>query len=128
EDISVGLIAGALIDPTEHVGVGRYIMKQLAVLLSVRLLQGEKAAQIDRRFARGRWIPTRGMAVAHHVAVGILIIFAEGDADRHVQEMPDRAAVIDRRPKFGDVFEDAVSRIEQAAIGKDSAERAANRL
>jgi len=42
--------------------------------------------------------------------------------------MPDGAAGIDRRRKFGDVIDDAVIRVEQTAIGENSAERSANRL
>src|SRR6476659_8451753 len=77
-----------------HVAIGRDVVKQLAVLLPVRLLQGEKAAQIDRRFAGRRWIPSHGLAVAYHIAFGVFVVFVEGDADRHVQQMPDRAAGI----------------------------------
>jgi len=39
--------------------------------------------------------PTRSMTVAHHIALGVFVVFDEGNADRHVEEMPDRAAGID---------------------------------
>ena len=65
------------------------------MLLPVRPLQSEKAAQIDRLFARRQWIPSRSVTVAYHIAFGIFVVFGEGDADRHIQEMPDRAAGID---------------------------------
>src|SRR5712671_6555946 len=29
------------------------------------------------------------MTVAYHIALGVLVVFDEGDADRHVEEMPD---------------------------------------
>ena len=128
EDLGIGLIAGALIHPAEHVAIGRDVVKQLAMLLPVRPLQGEEAAQVDRRFARRQRIPSRSMTVAYHIAFGVFVVFVEGDADRHIQEMPDRAAGIDRRRKFGDVIDDAVIGVEQTTTGKDSAERAANRL
>jgi hypothetical protein len=68
------------------------------------------------------------MAVARHVAFGVVVILAEGDADGHIQQMPDRAAAIDRRSQFGDVVDHLVLRIEQAARGENSAQRPANRL
>jgi hypothetical protein len=112
EDLGISLIAGALIDPAEYVGIGRDVVKQFAVPRAVGLLQSQKAAQIDRRFARRQWIPSCSMAVAHHIAFGVFVVFVEGDADRHIQEMPDGAAGIDRRRKFGDVIDDAVIRVE----------------
>ncbi len=94
------------------------------MLLPVRPLQGEKAAQIDRRFAHRQRIPSRSMTVADHITLGVFVVFVEG----HIQEMPDGAAGIDRRRKFGDVIDDVVIGVEQTATGKNSAERAANRL
>jgi len=103
-------------------------VKQFAVLVAVWLLLAEKAAQVDRRFARGQGIPSRRMAIARHVSLGVIVIFAEGDADRHIQQMPDRAAAIDRRCQFRDVVDHPVIRIEQAALAKNSSQRSANRL
>src|SRR3954468_6528904 len=45
-DIGITLAAGAFINPAEHVGVGRDVMKQLAMLLPVGLLLRKKAAKI----------------------------------------------------------------------------------
>src|SRR5690242_19753969 len=103
-------------------------MKNFAVLLTVRVLLAEETAQVDGRFAWRERIPARGMAVSNHVAPGIFVVFVEGDADRHIQKMPDRAPAIDGRGQFGDIFGDSMIRIKQPSLGKNSAEHSANRF
>ena len=103
-------------------------MKKFAVLLTVRLLLAEEAAQVDRRFAWRQGIPARRMSVSNHVALGIFIVFVEGDADRHIQKIADRAPAIHGRSQFRDIFGECMIRIEQSTIGENSAEHSANRF
>ena len=103
-------------------------MKQPAVLLAVRLLHFEKTSQVDRILPRRQRIPADRVAVARDIARGVVIILGEGDADRHVQQMPDGAAGIDRGRQFRHVVDDSGVRVEQAAVRQNAAERAADRL
>ncbi len=128
ENLRIGPPAGAFIDPAEHIGVGRDIVKDLAMGLAAAARGREEAALVHHRHALRRDVPTRRKAVTRDVSVWIFVIFLEGDGHRHIEQVTYGAAAIDAVSELRHIARNPCLRIDQAALDQHTAQRAGDRL